>query len=136
MLIMTGSPIGTAPVKQWSGLMGSRRRPHHLIIILRPPLGVMTLIHLPIIHLRRLAIAATQVPTRQSFPRTTSLALPRAGLFCGYFCPANYLAFPRCCPMPVPPNLFLSKLQPLAPYLAQGADIDSGLLDVLQDALP
>ena len=38
--------------------------------------------------------------------------------------------------MPIPANLFLSKLQPLAPYLAQGADIDSGLMDVLQDALP
>lgn len=38
--------------------------------------------------------------------------------------------------MPLPANLFLSKLQPLAQYLAQGADIDSGLLDVLQDVLP
>ena len=38
--------------------------------------------------------------------------------------------------MPISVNFLLSKLQPLAPYLAQGADIDSGLLDVLQDALP
>jgi hypothetical protein len=38
--------------------------------------------------------------------------------------------------MPIPANLLLSKLQPLAPYLAQGADIDSGLMDVLQAALP
>lgn len=38
--------------------------------------------------------------------------------------------------MPIPANLVLSKLQPLAQRLAQGADIDSGLLDVLQDALP
>jgi hypothetical protein len=38
--------------------------------------------------------------------------------------------------MPVPANIFLSKLQPLAACLAQGVDIDSGLMDVLQDALP
>ena len=38
--------------------------------------------------------------------------------------------------MAIPANIFLSKLQPLAQQLAQGADIDSGLMDVLQDALP
>jgi hypothetical protein len=38
--------------------------------------------------------------------------------------------------MSIPANIFLSKLQPLAHHLAQGADIDSGLMDVLQDALP
>jgi hypothetical protein len=38
--------------------------------------------------------------------------------------------------MPLPANLLLSRLQPLAQYLAQGADIDSGLMDVLEEALP
>jgi hypothetical protein len=38
--------------------------------------------------------------------------------------------------MPVPANLFLSRLEPLKPYLAQGIDIDSGLLDALEDVLP
>lgn len=38
--------------------------------------------------------------------------------------------------MPLPANIFLSRLQPLAQYLAQGTDIDSGLLDVLEQALP
>lgn len=38
--------------------------------------------------------------------------------------------------MALPANLLLSRLQPLAHYLAQGADIDSGLMDVLQEALP
>jgi hypothetical protein len=38
--------------------------------------------------------------------------------------------------MPLPANLFLSKLQPLAQYLSEGADIDSGLMEVLEDALP
>jgi hypothetical protein len=38
--------------------------------------------------------------------------------------------------MPLPANLFLSRLQPLAQYLAQGADIDSGLADALEEALP
>lgn len=30
----------------------------------------------------------------------------------------------------------LSRLQPLAQYLSQGADIDSGLADALQEAIP
>ena len=38
--------------------------------------------------------------------------------------------------MALPVNLLLSRLQPLAQYIAQGADIDSGLLDVLEEALP
>lgn len=38
--------------------------------------------------------------------------------------------------MPLPATLFLSKLRPLAQYLAQGTDIDSGLMDVLEEALP
>lgn len=38
--------------------------------------------------------------------------------------------------MPVPANIFLSRLKPLAPYLAEGIDIDSGLMDVLEGLLP
>lgn len=38
--------------------------------------------------------------------------------------------------MPLPANLFLSRLQPLAQYLSQGADIVSGLADALEAALP
>ncbi|MGI4835100.1 MAG: hypothetical protein ACRYFK_16730 [Janthinobacterium lividum] len=38
--------------------------------------------------------------------------------------------------MPLPAALLLSRLQPLAQYLAQGADIDSGLLEALEAALP
>ncbi|MDO7885350.1 hypothetical protein [Hymenobacter cheonanensis] len=38
--------------------------------------------------------------------------------------------------MPVPANIFLSRLQPLAGYLAKGTTIDSGLLEVLEDLLP
>lgn len=38
--------------------------------------------------------------------------------------------------MPIPVDILLSRLQPLAQYLAQGADIDSGLMDVLEEALP
>jgi hypothetical protein len=38
--------------------------------------------------------------------------------------------------MPLPAQLLLSKLQPLAHALAQGVDIDSGLMDVLESELP
>ena len=38
--------------------------------------------------------------------------------------------------MPVPANIFLSRLEPLKPYLAQGIDIDSGLMEVLENLLP
>ena len=38
--------------------------------------------------------------------------------------------------MPLPATLLLSRLQPLAQYLNQGADIDSGLLDTLEAVLP
>jgi hypothetical protein len=38
--------------------------------------------------------------------------------------------------MALPANLLLSRLQSLSQYLAQGADIDSGLMDVLEEALP
>lgn len=38
--------------------------------------------------------------------------------------------------MPIPANLFLSRLQPLDHYLAQGIDIDSGLMEVLENLLP
>lgn len=38
--------------------------------------------------------------------------------------------------MPIPANLSLSKLPPLAPHLAQGIDIDSGLMEVLEALLP
>jgi hypothetical protein len=38
--------------------------------------------------------------------------------------------------MPIPANLTLSRLQPLAQYLMQGADIDSGLMDALEAELP
>ena len=38
--------------------------------------------------------------------------------------------------MPVPANLFSSRLEPLAPYLAQGISTDSELLEVLENLLP
>lgn len=38
--------------------------------------------------------------------------------------------------MPVDTRFQLSRLQPLAEYLAQGVDIDSGLADELEAALP
>ena len=38
--------------------------------------------------------------------------------------------------MPIPANINLSRLEPLKPYLAQGIDIDSGLMDALEDVLP
>ncbi len=38
--------------------------------------------------------------------------------------------------MPIPVDILLSRLQPLAQYLAQGADIDSGLADALEAELP
>lgn len=38
--------------------------------------------------------------------------------------------------MPIPVDIMLSRLQPLAQYLATGTDIDSGLMDVLEEALP
>lgn len=38
--------------------------------------------------------------------------------------------------MPTDIRFRLSRLQPLAPYLAQGIDIDSGLLDALEAVLP
>jgi hypothetical protein len=38
--------------------------------------------------------------------------------------------------MPVDTRFRLSRLQPLAQYLAQGADIDSGLADALEAELP
>ena len=38
--------------------------------------------------------------------------------------------------MPLPVDLLLSRLQPLRAYLAQGADIDSELLEALEAALP
>ncbi len=38
--------------------------------------------------------------------------------------------------MAIPANLFLSRLQPLAPHLAQGSTIDSGLLEALEAVLP
>lgn len=44
--------------------------------------------------------------------------------------------FPLALRMPLPANLYLSRLQPLAQYLVQGVDTDSGLLDVLEEALP
>lgn len=38
--------------------------------------------------------------------------------------------------MLLPAKLSLSRLEPLAPYLAQGIDIDSGLMEVLEELLP
>lgn len=38
--------------------------------------------------------------------------------------------------MPLPVELLLSRLEPLRAYLGRGADIDSGLLDALEAALP
>lgn len=38
--------------------------------------------------------------------------------------------------MPLPATILLSRLPPLAPYLGQGADIDSELLEALEEALP
>lgn len=38
--------------------------------------------------------------------------------------------------MALPVELLLSRLQPLGNYLAEGADIDSGLLEALEEALP
>lgn len=38
--------------------------------------------------------------------------------------------------MPLPVDLLLSRLQPVSRYLAQGADIDSGLADALEAELP
>jgi len=38
--------------------------------------------------------------------------------------------------MPLPANIFSSRLEPLAPYLAQGISIDSELMEVLEDLLP
>jgi len=38
--------------------------------------------------------------------------------------------------MPIPVDILLSRLQPLAQYLAKGTDIDSGLADALEAALP
>jgi hypothetical protein len=38
--------------------------------------------------------------------------------------------------MPLPANIFSSRLEPLAPYLARGIDSDSGLLEVLENLLP
>jgi hypothetical protein len=37
--------------------------------------------------------------------------------------------------MALPANLLLSRLQPLAEYLAKGADIDSGLSEALEERL-
>jgi hypothetical protein len=49
---------------------------------------------------------------------------------------SDFLGFSPALHMPLPVNLTLSRLQPLAQYLAQGADIDSGLMDMLQEQLP
>ena len=38
--------------------------------------------------------------------------------------------------MPIPVDILLSRLQPLAQYLAKGADIDSGLAEALEAELP
>lgn len=38
--------------------------------------------------------------------------------------------------MPIPVDILLSRLQPLAQYLAQGADIDSGLMEALEAVIP
>jgi hypothetical protein len=45
-------------------------------------------------------------------------------------------AFPWRCPMPLPVELLLSRLEPLHAYLAKGADIDSELMEALEAALP
>jgi hypothetical protein len=37
--------------------------------------------------------------------------------------------------MPLPVNILLSRLQPLSTYLVQGVDIDSGLMDALEEVL-
>jgi hypothetical protein len=49
---------------------------------------------------------------------------------------SDFLGFSPALHMALPVTLNLSRLQPLAQYLAQGADIDSGLMDMLQDLLP
>jgi hypothetical protein len=38
--------------------------------------------------------------------------------------------------MPIPANIHLSRLQPLSQYLVQSIDIDSGLMDALEEVLP
>jgi hypothetical protein len=45
-------------------------------------------------------------------------------------------AFPWRCPMPLPVDLLLSRLEPLHAYLGRGADIDSELMEALEAALP
>ncbi len=44
--------------------------------------------------------------------------------------------FPLALRMPLPANLLLSRLQPLAQYMVQGVDIDSGLLEALEEVIP
>lgn len=38
--------------------------------------------------------------------------------------------------MPIPANIFSLRLEPLAPYLAEGISIDSELMEVLESMLP
>jgi hypothetical protein len=49
---------------------------------------------------------------------------------------SDFLGFSPALHMALPANLLLSRLEPLSQYLAQGADIDSGLSDALEDQLP
>lgn len=48
----------------------------------------------------------------------------------------TFQAFPWRCPMPLPVDLLLSRLEPLRAYLGRGADIDSELMEALEAALP
>jgi hypothetical protein len=49
---------------------------------------------------------------------------------------SDFLGFSPALHMALPVTLNLSRLQPLAQYLAQGVDIDSGLADALEAQLP
>lgn len=49
---------------------------------------------------------------------------------------SDFLGFSLALLMPLPANIYLSRLQPLDHYLAQGIDIDSGLMEVLENLLP
>jgi hypothetical protein len=62
--------------------------------------------------------------------------LSPGGAFFGYLRLANYLAFPLVLHMPIPANILLSRLQHLSKYLVQSIDIDSGLMDALEEWLP